>query len=192
METHPSHTLVLTPWMAPHRIVNWQDAITLVVTDKVDVLEEYDEIIRSAHTSHALPAVVRLKKPIHGYKRGVKFSRINVFTRDGFHCQYCGVHKPARELNYDHVLPRAQGGKTVWENIVTTCYPCNSHKGSRTPAQAGMVLRKKPTKPKVLPMTAPTWAADKTPALWAPYLGVQSSAWATDGLMSVEAVSCEP
>ena len=45
-----------------------------------------------------------------------------------------------------------------------------------------MVLRKKPTKPKSLPMTAPSWALDKVPALWLPYLDVQSSAWATAGI----------
>ncbi len=43
---------------------------------------------------------------------------------------------------------------TVWENIVTSCYPCNDRKGSRTPEQAGMKLRKPPTLPFV---TSPTW-----------------------------------
>ena len=50
----------------------------------------------------------------------VRFSRINVFLRDGFRCQYCGAKRPAGELNYDHVLPRVRGGTTIWENIVTS------------------------------------------------------------------------
>jgi 5-methylcytosine-specific restriction endonuclease McrA len=168
--------------MSPHRIVPWQTSIELVVTGKVDVLEEHDEEIRSAHASWTLPSVVRLRKPMHGFKRGIKFSRVNVFTRDGFACQYCGVHKPARELNYDHVIPRAQGGQTIWENIVTACYPCNGRKAGRTPQQAGMVLRRKPVKPRTLPMTTPVWSHDKVPEAWLPYLGVQSSGWVTGAL----------
>jgi len=172
------HTLILTPWMSPHRIVPWQAAMELLVTGKIDVLEEHDgEEIRSAHAAWALPSVGRLRKAMHGFKCGIKFSRVNVFTRDGFCCQYCGTHKPARELNYDHVVPRAQGGQTVWENIVTACYPCNSRKAGRTPQQAGMVLRKKPSRPKTLPMTTPVWSADRVPEVWLPYLGVQSSGW---------------
>jgi 5-methylcytosine-specific restriction endonuclease McrA len=168
--------------MSPHLVVNWQEAMRLSVTGKIDVLEEHDEVIRSAHASFPLPSVGRLRRAIHGYKRGVKFSRVNVFTRDGFRCCYCGAKKPMRELNYDHVIPRAQGGQTVWENIATACYACNSRKAGRTPQQAGMVLRKQPTKPKVLPMSTPTWAADKTPAAWLPYLEGQSSDWATQAI----------
>jgi 5-methylcytosine-specific restriction endonuclease McrA len=177
METY---TLILTPWMSPHKIVNWQRSMELLVGGKIDVLEEYDQIIRSASLSFSLPAVARLRKNIHGFKKGVKFSRVNVFTRDGFCCQYCGERKPARELNYEHVIPRAQGGKTEWENIVTACYPCNNRKGSKTPAQAGMTLRKKPVRPKTLPLTAPSWDASKVPPLWLPYLDIQSSGWAIE------------
>ena len=86
-------------------------------------------------------------------KRGVKFSRNNVFARDDFRCQYCGARKSARELNYDHVVPRVQGGKTVWENIVASCYDCNGMKRGRTPEQAGMKLLRAPVKPRSLPMT---------------------------------------
>jgi len=173
-------TLLLTPWMSPHRTLSWQDAAFLFVQGKIDVLEAYDdEIIRSMKLAFPLPSVARLRKAIHGFKKGVKFSRVNVFTRDGYCCQYCGVQKPARELNYEHVIPRAQGGQTVWENIVTSCYPCNNRKGNKTPAQAGMTLRKKPMKPKTLPMTTPSWSLDKVPETWLPYLGVQSSGWAT-------------
>ena len=39
-------TLLLTPWMAPHKIISWERAVVLLVLDKVDVLEEYDVEIR--------------------------------------------------------------------------------------------------------------------------------------------------
>jgi len=100
----------------------------------------------------------------------VHFSRVNVYTRDGFRCQYCGERKAMRDLNYDHVIARVRGGKTVWENIVTSCYACNDRKGSRTPEEAGMTLRGKPFKPSSLRVT-PVLSITRSemPALWLPY-----------------------
>lgn len=164
------HTLVLTPWMSPHRIVPFERAICLLVTDKIEVLESYSETVSSPSTTFQVPCVGRLKRPVQGYKKGVKFSRINVMTRDDFTCQYCGKRLPMKALNYDHVVPRVLGGKTVWENIVTSCYPCNDKKGRRTPEQAGMRLLKKAHRPKTLPMTAPAMPIRKAPEQWEPYL----------------------
>ena len=164
-----AQTLLLTPWMMPHKVISWQDAVTMMFLDKVEVLEAYDEEIASPSLSMRMPAVVRLKKPVGSVKRGVKFSRINVFTRDGFRCQYCGEKKRMSELNYDHVLPRDLGGTTVWENIVTACYPCNDRKRNRTPEQAGMKLLKRPIKPKTLPMTAMPFDKRVIPAAWEGY-----------------------
>ena len=77
-----------------------------------------------------------------------------------------------RELNYDHVIPRTRGGRTVWENIVSSCYPCNDRKGGRTPEEAGMRLRKKPFKPSSLPVTPVlTTIRSEVPEAWLPYCG---------------------
>src|SRR5689334_18899089 len=120
-----TRTLLLNPSMVPHKIISWQRAIVLFVLGKVEVLEEYDEVINARSFAMKTPAVVRLTRA-HGYtKRVVRFSRVNVFTRDGFRCQYCGEKHAMNRLNYDHVVPRVRGGKTVWENIVTSCYDCN-------------------------------------------------------------------
>ena len=165
-----AQTLLLTPWMMPHKIIPWQTAVTMTFLGKVDVLEEYDEDIRSPSLAIKAPAVVRLRRPLGGMKRGVKFSRINVFARDDFRCQYCGTKRAIHELNYDHVLPRVQGGKTVWENIVTSCYDCNSQKRGRTPEQAGMKLLRAPQKPKTLPMTTVIPRHHEgIPEAWSPY-----------------------
>jgi 5-methylcytosine-specific restriction endonuclease McrA len=102
----------------------------------------------------------------------VRFSRVNVYTRDGFRCQYCGEKKEMRDLNYDHVVPRVRGGKTVWENIVTSCYACNDRKGSRTPEEAGMKLPRKPFKPSSLPVTPVLpMRRGEMPEAWLPYFG---------------------
>lgn len=167
METR---TLLLNSWAMPHAILTWEEAICLVYQDKVSVLEEYDEIVSSPSISYFIPAVIQLKHQVATMKKGVKFSRINVFTRDGFKCQYCGQRKTMRELNYDHVVPRKQGGKTTWDNIVTCCYPCNELKAGRTPEQAGMKLLRKPAKPHSLPLHAVYLDSGKVPLVWEPYL----------------------
>src|SRR5262249_45041146 len=118
----------------------------------VEVVEEYqDRTIRSVTFEIKMPSVVRFLRALRGRKKGVKFSRENVYTRDGARCQYC-LGKVARpEATYDHVVPRAQGGQTTWENVVIACVPCNQRKGGRTPSQAGMSLQSRPAKPKKLP-----------------------------------------
>jgi 5-methylcytosine-specific restriction endonuclease McrA len=147
-------TLVLDRGYQPHRVVSWQRAVLMVFDGKVEVVEEYDQDIRSVTLTIKMPAVVRLLRAVRAVrgKRGVKFSRINVATRDDFRCQYCGRKLALRELTYDHVVPRAQGGKTTWENIAMACYPCNGRKGHRRPEQAGMRLRKLPVAPTWLPV----------------------------------------
>lgn len=150
-----TQTLLLTPWYSPHKVIGWQTAVVMLFLGKVEVVDEYDEIIRAPSLTMKVPAVVRLKKNVGSIKRGVKFSKFNVLQRDGFRCQYCGTKGSVDKLNYDHVLPRSLGGRTIWENIVTSCYDCNSRKAARTPEQAGMKLLAKPFKPKTLPMAAP-------------------------------------
>lgn len=148
----PAHTLLLTPWFSPHKVLTWEKAISMLYTGDVEVLQEYEDTIRSPSISMKMPAVVRLKRHLGNTKRGIKFSRQNLLARDGYRCQYCGAKKGAHELNYDHVVPRAQGGKTDWSNIVMACYACNTRKGGRTPEQAGMRLIARPVKPKTLPL----------------------------------------
>ncbi len=160
---------MLTPWMVPHRVISWQRAIVLFYLGKVEVIEEYDEDIASPSITLRAPAVVRLTKGSVSTKNKVRFSRINVFTRDGFRCQYCGDRKPPHDLNYDHVVPRVRGGKTVWENIVTSCYACNDRKGSRTVAEAGMKLRRQPFKPTSLPFAPVIRQGTHVPTAWRNY-----------------------
>ena len=144
-------TLVLDQGYQPHQIVPWQKAVTLLYVGKADVVEEYEDVIRSVSLAMRMPAVVRLSQGNRFRQHRIKFSRLNVFLRDGFSCQYCGEKLPMRDLTYDHVLPRAQGGTTTWENIVTACRRCNERKADRTPQQAKMPLRKAPRRPKWLP-----------------------------------------
>ena len=143
--------LVLDQGYAPHRVVHWQRAICMLFGGKVEVLEEYDELVRSPSIAIRMPAVVRLLTGARRRPRVVRFSRFNVLLRDNFMCQYCGARAHARELTMDHVIPRAQGGATRWINVVAACRTCNHHKGSRTPDEARMSLLRSPHEPRSLP-----------------------------------------
>lgn len=159
-------TLVLDQGYQPHRVVSWQRAVVMWWDGKCEVVEEYDHDIRSVSFTIKMPAVVRLLHRVRGKKQAVKFSRINVATRDAFTCQYCGVRFPLTKLTYDHVLPRAQGGKTLWENIVMACYACNAKKANRTPEKAKMALLKRPVKPAYLPVLTMRFEITSIPDAW--------------------------
>lgn len=84
-------------------------------------------------------------------------------------CQYCGDKVPLSKYTMDHVLPRAQGGVTKWENIVVSCLPCNQDKGNRTPERANMRLRSKPVRPTNLRQQF-SWLDKNVPESWRAYL----------------------
>ena len=165
-----AQTLVLSQSYAPVKVVSWQRAITLLSLGKVEIVEEYDDEIRSTYVVMKMPAVVRLVNAFRKRKKPVKFSRINIYGRDKYRCQYCKTKVSLRSGTYDHVVPRAQGGKTVWTNIVTACQPCNSKKGNRTPEQAGMQLITEPVQPKSVPIQAFKVKKAHAPSAWQSYL----------------------
>jgi 5-methylcytosine-specific restriction endonuclease McrA len=165
-----THTLLLSAGYEPIKVVSWQRAITLLSLGKVEVLEEYDRNIRSPTVVFKMPAVVRLLQAFRRHKQAVKFSRVNIYARDRYRCQYCAKKLPIVDLTYDHVVPRARGGKTVWENIVTACVPCNARKSDRTPEQAGMRLIAVPARPTWVPVMTLRLSTRTVPDAWRDYL----------------------
>lgn len=163
-------TLVLSQSYEPVNIVSWKQAITLLFLGKAEVIEEYDRNIKTTSIVIKIPAVVRLLNVFRRHKKAVKFSRVNIYGRDKYNCQYCGAKRPIAELTYDHVVPRAQGGKTVWSNIVTCCEDCNRRKANRTPDQAGMRLLKAPVQPTAAPVLVVTVSRESVPDAWRDYL----------------------
>ncbi|HEY0707216.1 MAG TPA: HNH endonuclease [Polyangia bacterium] len=113
--------------------------------------EAGDDVVRTINRVIKVPRVIVLQIYARIPKTKVRFSRHNIYMRDGNTCQYCCQTLPRTELNLDHVIPRAQGGRTTWENVVCCCIDCNLAKGARTPEQAGMILRKAPTRPRWTP-----------------------------------------
>jgi len=145
--------LVLNQSYEPIRIVNWQRAIKDWVIGKVEIIKEYkDKELRSAFLVIKMPAVVRLINSFRKPRKAIKYNKMNLFARDRWKCSFCGEKKATSELTKDHVIPKSKGGKTTWENIVTCCKECNTKKGDRTPKEAGMRLRKKPSAPNWVPV----------------------------------------
>lgn len=165
-----TRTLLLSQGYEPIKVISWQRAITLLSLGKVEVIEEYDAEIRAVSLVIKIPAVVRLLRAFRRHAKPVKFSRINIYARDGYKCQYCGAKCAIHELTYDHVVPRAKGGRTTWENIVTCCYPCNYAKGNRTPTEASMALRSVPTRPQWVPAVTIRVSTRSVPDAWRDYL----------------------
>ena len=114
----------------PLSTLPWQTAVKLIYEKVVDVVAEYEQVIRSPSTAMRLPSVVALKRYVP-QPRHVAFTRFNVFLRDRFRCQYCGGRFQAHELTFDHVRPRCDGGATAWDNIVAACWRCNMEKDSK-------------------------------------------------------------
>lgn len=146
-------TLILSSAYEPIARIPWQRAVSLWCLDKIDVLEVYpDRFLRSQKITIMTPAVVRFKQALRRRTiRGVRYSKLAIYLRDGGRCQYCGTKLPRKYATVDHILPASRGGKTSWTNVVLACFGCNTRKGNRTPSEAHMKLKSKPERPKKLP-----------------------------------------
>jgi 5-methylcytosine-specific restriction endonuclease McrA len=129
------------------------------------------EVVGTPSGAIRIPRVIVLRSYDRVPRRHVRYSRANIFTRDKFTCQYCGVRPPRSQLNLDHVIPRSLGGRTSWENVVCSCVDCNRNKGGRTPEQAALQLRRPPARPRWTPLMNLS-ATTARYAEWRPFLGI--------------------
>ncbi|MDD9932276.1 MAG: HNH endonuclease, partial [Myxococcales bacterium] len=156
--------LVLNKHYQPVRVTRARRALTLLYVGAAQVLdanhevhdfenwaqtepERDDEVIGTTAGWLRIPRLVLLSRYGRIPATTLRLSRRNVYLRDDYTCQYCAAQLPARDLNLDHVTPRAAGGRASWENLVTSCRRCNFKKGSRTPEAAGMRLLSPPRRP---------------------------------------------
>ena len=123
------------------RITSARRALSLVTKGKAVVELATNRMI---YPGIYLPSVIRLLVYKHVPVRMQVTTRRNIFMRDSHRCQYCGQTFHSSELTLDHVIPRAQDGKSSWENLVTCCRKDNHRKANRTPEQAGMPLLHRP------------------------------------------------
>jgi 5-methylcytosine-specific restriction endonuclease McrA len=158
--------LVLNASYEPLNVCSVRRAHVLVFKGKAELIEELGQPLRSATDTFPWPHVIRLLKFVR-VPRAVKrkISRRALFARDGHQCVYCGA---GTRLTLDHVVPRSRGGDSVWENVVTSCAPCNLRKGNRLLHEVEMRLRVTPRAP--TPTLFVTLSAPRVPDGWEPYL----------------------
>lgn len=144
-----SAVLVLNQNYEPLNVCNEKRAIVLINRGKAEVLEHGPGQIRTPSQNFPRPSVIRLMYLIRRPRPKARLTRREVFLRDNFTCQYCGVR--GKDLTIDHVIPRHRGGKHTWDNLVSACRACNHRKGGKTLEEAKMALRRPPAPPRVSP-----------------------------------------
>jgi 5-methylcytosine-specific restriction endonuclease McrA len=158
--------LVLNSTYEPVNVCSTRRAIVLLLKERAEIIEAGAGLVRAERMALASPLVIRLRTYVHmprAEKR--RLSRRAVLARDGFRCQYCGT---TRHLTVDHVIPRSRGGSSSWENVVTSCAPCNVRKGACLPSEVGMSPSRRPRPP--LPGDFVLAANRAIPDAWLPYL----------------------
>ena len=191
--------LVLNRLWQPVNVVGVERAFSLLLQDHAQVIFTGDENFRImdaeawlqfseeatplADESYIQTVRLRIRVPkvllLRSYDQlpvqEIQFNRDNLFERDGFRCQYCGNHFDPGHLNMDHVIPRDRGGRTSWENIVTSCIKCNSRKANRLPHQANMHLIRKPERPRWRPFVS-SLIGQKYDSDWEHFINVKQPA----------------
>lgn len=143
MVEHPC--LVLNQSYEPLNVCRARRALSLIFSGKAEMLENGSGYIHTANAAYEIPSVIRLSCLVRRPHPQPKLTRVEIFNRDHYTCQYCG--KQSHALTLDHVIPRHQGGPHTWENLVSACSYCNRHKAGRTPEEAHMILYKVPVRP---------------------------------------------
>ncbi|MFQ5551729.1 MAG: HNH endonuclease [Gemmatimonadales bacterium] len=167
--------LALNASFEPLTILPARRAVRLVLDRKAEILETDDaRAFRSEHQSVPYPTVIRLVRYVHVPRRFRRqVTNTFLFARDGYRCQYCGRHrsdlKGRQFLTRDHILPISRGGGNTWDNVVTSCSPCNNRKGSRLPSEVGMKPLKTPGEPDHVQLV---WAVRRVTAVQVKYIGM--------------------
>ena len=158
--------LVLNLNYVPINISTARRAIILVGKGKAELLEQRDGHLRTISQSVDVPSIIRLVYLVKRPFVPSKLSKKEIFLRDQYTCQYCGIK--STELTLDHVIPRRQKGAHTWENVVAACSKCNLKKAGFTPEEAKMRLLREPKIPQPNPyrMLQERTILDE----WKPYL----------------------
>lgn len=140
-----SPVLVLNANFEPINICNTRRAIGLIINGRAILVQNGRGEIKTVSSSFPRPSIIRLEKMVKRPRPRVKLTKREIQRRDGYTCQYCGLH--SSNLTIDHVIPRHMGGGHTWDNMVTACPACNHRKGGRTLEQAQMRLLSIPSEP---------------------------------------------
>jgi 5-methylcytosine-specific restriction endonuclease McrA len=138
--------LLLNANYQPLNVCTTKRAIGLLTMGKAEMLHNGRGYIHTVRISFPRPSVIRLGYMVKRPRERVKLTKQEIFRRDHYTCQYCGVK--AKGLTLDHIIPRHRGGEHSWTNLVAACPECNRKKGGRTLQEARMRLIKQPQEPR--------------------------------------------
>lgn len=161
MEKIHNKCLLLNIDYSPLHIIDWKKAIIWSMRYannsrySIEIIDFYknDFIQGASGKRFPIPAVAKTCRYFKANNQRLNFSRKNIFLRDNYTCQYCGMQFSDSQLTYDHVIPKSlwhvsnRSSATSWTNIVTACISCNRKKSNKTPKQANMPLKNLPTIP---------------------------------------------
>lgn len=167
-----NRVLILNADYSPMMVCTIERAIVLVILGKSELLHKAkDKCLRSVSQVFPVPLVIRVVNYVNIPYKKVALTRLNIFKRDGFECQYCSRNE---HLTIDHVVPKSKGGESTWKNLVTACSRCNSLKGDRTPTEAKMKLQNMPFRPTYASflLNFSGYVCDE----WMPYLKIKKRA----------------
>lgn len=168
----------------PLSTVHWQKAMywymksQLTNHHKFHIVEFYDDVFvhhGSDRNRIQLPAViahVSYKKP----PKSARLSKLNLFIRDEYRCQYTGEICEPKNLSWDHVIPVSRGGKTNWDNIVLARRDINHLKSNLTAKEFskkyGYKLKKQPYEPSIFELQNKSrkFTPTNLPECWSPYI----------------------
>lgn len=141
--------LLLNQDSTPLNIITISKAFKLLAKDKVwadDSINEYYEVV-SVSKIIKIPKILILKYYVKLPFKRIAPTRKNIFKRDKYTCQYCGIDLCEKSATIDHIIPKSKGGGSTWTNMIASCKDCNLFKGNRTPKEARMDIRNKPKEP---------------------------------------------
>ncbi|HZT96665.1 MAG TPA: HNH endonuclease, partial [Chloroflexota bacterium] len=98
-----TRVLVLNQNYEPLNVCHVHRAFVLVIGGKAEVVEFNGHMLRTTTQSYRCPSVIRLLYLIKRSHPVAKLTRKEIFMRDNYTCQYCGVK--THDLTLDHVVP---------------------------------------------------------------------------------------
>jgi 5-methylcytosine-specific restriction endonuclease McrA len=143
--------LLLNSDYMPLNVTSLERAVRLLFAGKAEVVHNHDRLIGCQTFEMKLPSIIRMLYYIKRGRKRVALTKKNVLLRDNYLCAYCAEPIPHHLATVDHVLPKARGGKSTWENLVAACQRCNNRKGDRRLEDCGMTLRRRPKEPSHIP-----------------------------------------
>ena len=131
-------TLLLDKQYKPIAFISDRRVGRLLMTDKAFSISDWNGV--PFYGKILYPAILVLREYTRRKPLLPRFNFKGVFRRDMYQCQYTGAILPPTRLTVDHIIPKARGGRSTWENCVASDKAVNAAKGNHTPEEVGLKL----------------------------------------------------